>query len=154
MTRNLCQIHQAAIKGTEDLTEDWPRWMFTESLRRNIFLVHIINVLAAKAYQLNEDFFEPLNNDLILHMPLPAPEAAWRATTEQEWRIALMASTRHSSFSRLGLADDIGKRRPPDTLHRWLSSDQKADLNNRAPVPLLTRVILACARIQMELGKG
>ena len=147
MTQNLCQIHQDLITGisTSDQPEDWSQWIFTESLRRNIFLVHIINVLAAKAYQLNEGFFEPLDNELILHMPLPAPEAAWRAATEQEWRIALMVS-QHSRFSRLGLRDDVGKR-APHTLHRWLSSGQKLELDGLVPVPLLTRMVFACARI-------
>ncbi len=147
MTQDLCKIHKSLLIETEtsNKSEEWSQWIFIESLRRNIFLVHIINVLASKTYQLNEGFFEPLDNELILHMPLPAPEAAWRAATEQEWRTALMRS-QSSRFSKLGLPDDMEKQ-TPHTLYRWLSSGRKLELDGLVSTPLLTQAVFACARI-------
>ncbi|KAJ5167594.1 uncharacterized protein N7482_003188 [Penicillium canariense] len=81
MTRPLCKLHQKALGRYE---VGWSEWKFTESLRRNVFLVHIVNILAAEARTLHSDYFEPLNNAMILQMPLPGPEYMWCACSDAE----------------------------------------------------------------------
>lgn len=34
-------------------------------------------------------YYEPLNDDLILNMPLPCSQAAWLARDEESWRLAM-----------------------------------------------------------------
>jgi hypothetical protein len=38
-------------------------------------------------------YYEPLNEDLILNMPLPCSHAAWVARDEEEWNIAMKNQT-------------------------------------------------------------
>lgn len=68
MTRRLCTYKEAVTSDTET---DWTRWKFAESLRRCIFFVNLINVLAAKYRRFHFDYFEPLDDALIFQMPLP-----------------------------------------------------------------------------------
>ncbi|KAF4170938.1 hypothetical protein CNMCM8694_008895 [Aspergillus lentulus] len=48
----------------------------------------MIDFLRARARKLNEDYFEPLRNEMVLHLPLPAPEYVLRACSEEEWLLA------------------------------------------------------------------
>lgn len=63
----------------------WRQWCFTETLRRTIFLAHAINVLSARLHKQDPFFYEALDGDLVLDMPLPAPAALWEATFEGQW---------------------------------------------------------------------
>ncbi|GFF31186.1 hypothetical protein IFM58399_02801 [Aspergillus lentulus] len=48
----------------------------------------MINILGARARKLNEDHFEPLADEMVLHLPVPAPEYVWGACSEEEWLLA------------------------------------------------------------------
>lgn len=88
MTRRLSSIHSKALQIHHEDENDWNQWKFMESLRRNFFFVHIINILESKTQKLNENYFEPLNDNMILSLPLPAPERMWRACSAEEWMLA------------------------------------------------------------------
>jgi hypothetical protein len=74
MTRRLYNLPQKRPLVHHEHENDWPRWLFTESLRRKVFFVHMINILGARARKLNEDYFEPLGDEMVLHLSLWAPE--------------------------------------------------------------------------------
>lgn len=128
MTRRLCKLHQKDLVQNE---VGWSEWKFIESLRRNVFFVHIVNILAAEARKLHHDYFEPLNDALILQLPLPAPESMWRACSDAEWRVAREnAST-------------------PCTLQSLLDLSHAGSLDVASLQPL-TRMILACHKIRLK----
>ncbi|KAJ6016338.1 hypothetical protein N7540_010929 [Penicillium herquei] len=130
MTRFLCRLHKKALEGGET---GWSEWKFIESLRRNMFFVHVVNILAAKTQRLHYDYFEPLDDDMILKMPLPAPECTWRACSEEEWGI-----TREYSHS-------ISPN--PCTLQDLINSSHVGALDVSSLQPL-TRIILECHKIR------
>lgn len=84
---------KVAQKYRKDLIHDptgpaapgWRQWCFTETLRRTIFLAYAINVLSARLHKQDPFFYEALDGDLVLDMPLPAPAALWEATSEAQW---------------------------------------------------------------------
>ncbi|KAJ5731793.1 C6 finger domain protein [Penicillium malachiteum] len=130
ITRCLCKLHKRELEGKET---GWSEWKFIESLRRNMFFVHIVNILAAETRRLHYDYFEPLDDDMILNMPLPAPECMWRACSEEEWRIAC----------------DYDRSISPTqcTLQDLLNLSHLGTLEVPSLQPL-TRIILECQKIR------
>lgn len=59
--------------------------------RRMVFLANMINFFCnfnmITGKQLSH--YEPLDDDMVLSLPLPATEAAWTARDEQRWRAAV-----------------------------------------------------------------
>ncbi|KAM5436246.1 hypothetical protein McanCB21832_003068 [Microsporum canis] len=132
MTRRLCTLYKQAV--TADTETDWIRWRFAESLRRCIFFVNLINVLAARCRRFHFDYFEPLDDALILQMPLPVTEQTWRAGNEKQWQIC---------------REDTRLVRPAPTLQKLMEIDGAGQLDRSTLTPL-TRIILACARVNLE----
>lgn len=67
----------------------WEKWISTETVRRTFFLIHIINVIACRTEKQNPYFYEELDDDLVMDLPLPAPEKIWKANSAAEWKSAL-----------------------------------------------------------------
>ncbi|KDB27564.1 hypothetical protein H109_00670 [Trichophyton interdigitale MR816] len=132
MTRRQCSLYKEAV--TSDTETDWSRWKFAESLRRCVFFVNLINVLAARCRRFHFDYFEPLDDALILEMPLPTTEQTWRASNEAQWQIC---------------REDTQLVRPAPTLQKLMEIDDAGQLD-RATLTPLTRIILACARVNLE----
>ncbi|KAJ5372691.1 C6 finger domain protein [Penicillium concentricum] len=136
MTRRLCKLHQKALGQNE---AGWSEWKFAESLRRNVFFVHIVNILAAEARKLHRDYFEPLNDGINLQMPLPAPEYMWRVCSDAEWQVAREYARTTSPT--------------PGTLQDLLELDRVGGLDVALLQPL-TRIILACHKIRAKFNDG
>jgi hypothetical protein len=66
----------------------WRQWAFIETLRRTISIIHIVNVVSARLKKQNQFFYEALDDELLLDMPLPAPAHLWDAATEGQWLVA------------------------------------------------------------------
>ena len=115
-----------------------------ESLRRTIFLVNIVNVLAARVRKLHEDYYEPLNDEFVLDMRMPAPEPVWKACDAEEWVKAL-------DEARQGLREDRDKE---PTLRKLLAAEETNGGVNEKFLAPLNRVILACARMQFRPHNG
>lgn len=131
MTRRLCTTYSDSISSTGKHARDWPQWTFAESLRRTVFLVNIINVLAAKVRKIHEDYYEPLNDDLVLDTCLPASEPVWKACNTKQWGQATDEGTKKYTLRELLRAEE--------------STGVRVDEKVFSP---LNRVILACARMQ------
>ncbi|KAJ5598788.1 hypothetical protein N7537_008872 [Penicillium hordei] len=143
MTRRLSTIHSNGLQIHHDDENDWNQWKFMESLRRNVFFVHIINILESKTKKLNENYFEPLNDNMILRLPLPAPEQMWRACSAEEWMLARVQT----------LGCPISSKPPRDgggatlrTLGNVLQEAHAGKVDVASLLPL-TRMILASAII-------
>jgi hypothetical protein len=139
MTRRLSSIHSKALQIHHEDENDWNQWKFMESLRRNFFFVHIINILESKARKLNESYFEPLNNNMILKLPLPAPERMWRACSAEEWMLARTQTLGH-------LTSPKSAERPLRTLGSVFQAVHAGKVDVASLLPL-TRMILASAII-------
>ncbi|MCJ1439062.1 hypothetical protein MMC27_008453 [Xylographa pallens] len=88
MTRRFAQNHTGDKDFSNTDESDWTEWLVAETVRRTIFLVNIINILASHVNLAASHYFEPLDDTLILDMTLPAPDALWQARTADSWRAA------------------------------------------------------------------
>lgn len=86
-------------------TSAWDRWRITETARRTIFFANMLNFLGNYDLRTGKQlpYYEPLDDDLILNMPLPCNQAAWVARDEGSWRFAM---EEHSS-SAFRLSSDV-----------------------------------------------
>ncbi|KAL3464805.1 hypothetical protein BJX64DRAFT_78487 [Aspergillus heterothallicus] len=143
MTRRLYKHYRPLIETTHDAELNWERWKFTESMRRNIFFAHIINVLGSSAGNLNGTYFEPLDDDVVLSLPLPAPDCMWRACSLREWLEARQYALRMSP----GPGTEKGETpKLTQTLQGLLDDEKEIKLDMQALLPI-TRVILASIKI-------
>ncbi|GFF29275.1 hypothetical protein IFM61606_10324 [Aspergillus udagawae] len=97
-SRSYLESHDTALLPPANAgpngTDSWVKWAVSETARRTIFLANIINFFSN--HDLNSGrqspYYEPLNDELIMKMPLPCDQALWSARTEDEWRKATPAS--------------------------------------------------------------
>ncbi|KAL9619039.1 MAG: hypothetical protein Q9160_006294 [Pyrenula sp. 1 TL-2023] len=73
------------------VTSPWARWKTTETARRTIFFANMVNFCSNYDHTTGKQmaYYEPLNDDLILNMPLPCNQAAWSADDEDTWKTAI-----------------------------------------------------------------
>ncbi|KAL4815745.1 hypothetical protein BDW67DRAFT_185467 [Aspergillus spinulosporus] len=147
MARCLYAHYRTAIETTHDAELNWERWKFAESLRRNIFFANVINILSARAGKLSSAYFELLDDEVVLNLPLPAPECMWRSCSLREWLEAREYASRIAPGSASTL---IGPERPKArltrTLKELLKQEEAGTLDVSTLLPL-TRVILASMKI-------
>lgn len=136
MARRLYKMHQEKLLTHHNDETDWNRWKYAESLRRNFFFVNMINILGAKARLLNEQYFEPLGDDIVLQLPLPATEHMWRCCDEEEWAMA-----REHAMRRPANSPPVAR-----TLRELLEQDKAGTLDASTLLPV-TRLIFACAKV-------
>lgn len=72
-------------------TTTWGRWRTTETTRRTVFIVNMVNFLNSynPTTRSTSPYYEPLNDDLILNMPLPCSQTVWLAYEEERCRLAM-----------------------------------------------------------------
>ncbi|KAL7821729.1 hypothetical protein V8C26DRAFT_419008 [Trichoderma gracile] len=93
------QIHSCDMDAFRDRksspcspqTTTWGRWRTTETTRRTVFIVNMINFLNNydPTTRRTSPYYEPLNDDLILNMPLPCSQTVWLAYEEESCRLAM-----------------------------------------------------------------
>lgn len=61
--------------------------MVVETSRRTIFLANLVNFLSNRDHKTGKQspWYEPLDNELILSMPLPCSHALWNARAGNDW---------------------------------------------------------------------
>ncbi|KAH8732880.1 hypothetical protein GQ44DRAFT_781578 [Phaeosphaeriaceae sp. PMI808] len=72
------------------IASPWARWRITETARRTIFFANIVNFYIYHNHITGEQlpYYEPLDDELILNMPLPCSETVWTAKDEPGWSIS------------------------------------------------------------------
>ncbi|SCV48715.1 uncharacterized protein FFB14_10492 [Fusarium fujikuroi] len=88
MTRRLAKQYLQTSTVEEGGESNWRKWLMDETIRRTVFLVNAINTLSCRVQKQDPNYFEPLDNDLIHNLTLPAPEAIWKASSAEEWSLA------------------------------------------------------------------
>ncbi|RSL55911.1 hypothetical protein CEP54_009126 [Fusarium duplospermum] len=83
MTRHLARLHKHANNLSEQNL--WEPWALGETIRRTILLVNTINCLSCRVGRQDPYLYEPLDDNLVSNLPLPAPTALWRAKSVTEW---------------------------------------------------------------------
>ncbi|PYI17946.1 hypothetical protein BO99DRAFT_423518 [Aspergillus violaceofuscus CBS 115571] len=156
LVQRLCVVYGGLLQASHEEETDWTRWKFGESLRRNIYFVHIIHTLATRTHHLHGQSLSaggvvksyPLfQTETLLQLPLPAPEEMWLARSEEEWMIARAQSLRPWTGNLLS-----GAMPPqPRTLQQWLILDEMGSGGSMSSLPSITRMILACIRANNDL---
>lgn len=88
MTRRLAKQYLQTSTVEDGGESNWRKWLMDETIRRTVFLVNAINTLSCRVQKQDPNYFEPLDNDLIHNLALPAPEAIWKASSAEEWSLA------------------------------------------------------------------
>lgn len=88
MTRQLIRQYLQSATGEEHEEVNWRKWIMNETIRRTVFLVNTINTLSCRIQKQDSYYFEPLDDNLVRNMALPAPEAVWKASSAEEWMTA------------------------------------------------------------------
>lgn len=83
MTRHLARLHRQSTNLSEQTW--WEPWALGETIRRTILLVNTINCLSCRVGRQDPYLYEPLDDNLVSNLPLPAPTALWRAKSATEW---------------------------------------------------------------------
>ncbi|KAL4744412.1 hypothetical protein BDW72DRAFT_199613 [Aspergillus terricola var. indicus] len=118
-----------------------------ESLRRNIFFANIINIVGARAGKFNSTYFEPLDDKVVLSLPLPAPGCMWRSCSLREWLEAREYALRVApELASTSTEPEGQKARLMRTLKELLKEEEARTLDVSTLLPL-TRVILASTKV-------
>ena len=88
MTRRLIKQYLQSPTGEEGEEVDWRKWLMNETIRRTVFLVNAINTLSCRIQKQNPYYFEPLDDNLVRNLTLPAPDSVWKASSAEEWMAA------------------------------------------------------------------
>ncbi|KAF7128357.1 hypothetical protein CNMCM5793_003087 [Aspergillus hiratsukae] len=106
-SRSYLESHDAALLPSADTSGSWVKWAVTETARRTIFLANIVNFFGNRDLESGRQspYYEPLNDELIMKMPLPCNQALWSARTEDEWRKATQMAKPALPTSSPGMTD-------------------------------------------------
>lgn len=139
MSRRLCRKYAGILRSDpRGVGISYQDWVLAETLRRTLFLVSLVNDVACRTRALNPIYYEALEPDLILDLPLPCPDEIWTACTQQEWRAALAANPL--------------QRGRPVTMKDMLAQYKGAeDMNmNDSALSFLTRLLISGAMLRNE----
>ncbi|KAH2279149.1 hypothetical protein KXW96_007901 [Aspergillus fumigatus] len=98
-SRSYLECHDVALLPDTDPNRSWVQWAVTETARRTMFLANIVNFFSNRDLESGRQlpYYEPLNDELIMKMPLPCNQALWSARTEDEWRRATQMANKQAS---------------------------------------------------------
>ena len=138
MARRICQGNLNSTVGPDE-TMSWQSWIVGETLRRILFLVNLVNTLSRRIHTHNPSYYEALDEDLIAHMALPAPDPMWKASSPEEWESAkrnVSWSTKKERTINM-VIDRLREGYSDEENRRWFEDFQ--------PLSLL---IIACVRLR------
>ncbi|KAF1946382.1 hypothetical protein EJ02DRAFT_450483, partial [Clathrospora elynae] len=97
---------------TSAVASSWNRWMITETARRTVFFANIVNFYTNHNHNTGQQlaYYESLDDDLVLNMPLPCSEAAWTARDESSWIVSIRTDP---SLLALHLASEMSPSSRP-----------------------------------------
>ncbi|KAF2831607.1 hypothetical protein CC86DRAFT_282564 [Ophiobolus disseminans] len=103
--RSYPALHNTDINAFSDpesapnstMASAWGRWRITEIARRTKFFANMVNFYLNPKHGVEQQlpYYQALDDDLILNMPLPCSDRAWTAKDESSWMGAIEAD--HSS---------------------------------------------------------
>lgn len=123
----------------------WSTWTVSETARRTVFFINLANFLASHNPYTGEQslYYEPLDDEMILHMSLPSSTAAWNARTEKEWSEAMYQSELNTDIGRGESLKTLFAKYTKDHLQTKFSS--QCGLGNSEE---LKHLVVLCALLQ------
>jgi hypothetical protein len=77
-----------------------------------VFLVNAINTLSCRLQKQDPNYFEPLDDELIYDMTLPAPDAVWKASSVEEWTFAqALFASNHPDITKTTISQAVHQLR-------------------------------------------
>lgn len=101
--------HSKTLMLTPETEKSWVPWAVAETNRRTVFLANMVNFISNWNHETGKQspYYGPINDDLILSLPLPCSQRLWTARSEEDWQMVV----------RTGEAVDIfGAPTPPQGL--------------------------------------
>jgi hypothetical protein len=108
----------ALLNDKDPDSGDWERWQLAETLRRTVHLVNIVNKLSCYVPKANSQFYELLDDKLILDLQLPAPDALWTATSSASFK-NVQSQISHQGLSPRNLLES------PNSMDQTLAYSEK-----------------------------
>lgn len=142
MTRRFCDAHPEIVSALEYIPAasnsfstpkqplSWDLWAVAETAQRTIFLANMVNFYANRdpVSKKPSSYYDPLENGLILNMPLPCSNALWTAKSEEQW-IDVKRSEMHNYAQHNLTTEPFNTGQP--TLHFLLLNNTKEQLWDR-----------------------
>ncbi|EPS29832.1 hypothetical protein PDE_04782 [Penicillium oxalicum 114-2] len=116
--------------------DDWSQWAVAETARRTMFLANIINFFSNRDLESGHQspYYEPLNDELVLKMPLPCQHAVWSARTRNEWCKATQMARPDDLTGPSGpLTDAEAAYGAPDSHDTSLATDPDIAVDEQLP---------------------
>ena len=126
--------------------------------RRTAFFANMVNFLGN--YDIGtgkiSPYYEPLDDDLILNMPLPCSQAAWLACDEESWRLEMESHPPSVNYLSSDLDQPGSDALSRQTCLKFIVSKfskERLETEVGAPVGLgdsdeFRRLIILCASVQ------
>nr|POF04567.1 hypothetical protein CFP56_56048 [Quercus suber] len=107
----------------------WHRWRITETARRTLFILNILNWCSYHDPTTGKQspYYGSLHNDIVLTLPLPCSDEAWTAQNESEWRTAMQTLEMQRARNVVSTEADTPVIRPGSVLTEVLPSLQEWD---------------------------
>ncbi|KAH8596249.1 hypothetical protein B0O99DRAFT_685782 [Bisporella sp. PMI_857] len=142
-------ITREYLKENQSLSidqEDWKTWYEAETLRRTLLLVHATNFLGICFDRSNMFYYEPLDDDLINSLWLPAPDVMWKADGEEAWKEA-KEMVNYGTWEQITLMSLAERFQREDCVIFQGLAQRFEDL------PELTKLILGCKAIKTRADR-
>lgn len=112
-------------------TSQWARWRITETARRTIFFTNMVNFYSNLDHKTGKlsPYYEALNDDLILNMPLPCNHAAWVARDEKSWSFATKSPS--PDFNHAGNGGLSSESCLKSVLSKFSKENLQAEIGNQ-----------------------
>lgn len=104
MAKSLIRSHRQDQKTdlmsvSRSNSQNLEHWAVAETTRRTIFLANIVHYFGHYNLETGSPslYYEPLDDELILNMPLPCSHVLWTARTEMDWKLTVEYCEQNSS---------------------------------------------------------
>lgn len=83
--------HSKALMITPETEKSWVQWAVAETIRRTVFLANMINFISNWNHETGKQspYYDPINDELILSLPLPCSQRLWNARSEEAWQMVV-----------------------------------------------------------------
>lgn len=101
--------HSKALMLTPETEKSWVPWAVAETIRRTVFLANMVNFISNWNHETGKQspYYDPINDELILSLPLPCSQRLWNARSEEDWQMVVQTGE---------AVDPLGAPTPPQGL--------------------------------------
>lgn len=128
MTSSFAASHPDVTPSADQAPNAWQSWVVSETVQRTIFLANLVNFFASRDLDTRKQslYYQQLDQDLVLNLPLPCSQNLWIATSEEQWIKARESETTINQIDYEVMLFNSGQL----TLQNLFSSYTKDQLRN------------------------